>query len=536
MNIDCWLNNSLERVYKWTTSKATKSLQLDLARNDRGSFQVCMRKNTEGMVISDIEVKCPNGIEVEVRSVGHIPVPHYNTETDKSELVGDLPAYVPDPLFSDLDLQLTYNETNSYWVTVKTDKDTRPGVYPINISIRVNDEIISELSTKINVYSLVIKDRANFPVTHWLYVDALCDWYDCEPFKGKFWDIVELYIEDLVEHGTNTIFSPIFTPPTDGVKRPNQLLKIRKDSDQKYVFDWSDVQKWIDLARSAGMEYFEWSHLFSQWGVENAIRIYENYDGKYSNRLLWPPETLANSKIYRKFLSQFLPEFKEFLQEEEILDKSFFHLSDEPHGQEHLKNYQTARDILKDLAPWMEIMDALSEKDFAEKGLTDMPIASIRSSLEFKEANIPHWDYFCCGPRGNYLNRLMDTPLAKIKGSGWLFYRFESLGFLHWGYNYWYKSQTRELIDPYSVSDGGAWPNWAYGDTFVVYPGERGPVDSIRWEIFAESLKDYALLQTLNLDNSSTIFCSFNSYQDYPKSAEWYRNNRTLLLEKRSDL
>ena len=116
------------------------------------------------------------------------------------------------------------------------------------------------------------------------------------------------------------------------------------------------------------------------------------------------------------------------------------------HGPAHRANYARARAMLRDLAPWMRVCDALSEIDFAREGLVDMPIPSIRTTRQFIREGIPCWTYFCCGPRGKYLNRLMDTPLSKIRMSGWLFYRTSVRGFLHWGYNYWYESQTRRRL------------------------------------------------------------------------------------------
>src|SRR5579872_745867 len=136
-----------------------------------------------------------------------------------------------------------------------------------------------------------------------------------------------------------------------------------------------------------------------------------------------------------------------------------------------MENYRRARHLLKELAPWMKVADALSDIHYGREGLTDIPIPVLSTAHEYAEAGISAWTYFCCGPRGRYLNRLMDTPLAKIRMAGWLFYRLRSLGFLHWGYNYWYRSQTRELIDPFNEQAGAAWRGWAYGDPFVVYPG-----------------------------------------------------------------
>ncbi len=80
-----------------------------------------------------------------------------------------------------------------------------------------------------------------------------------------------------------------------------------------------------------------------------------------------------------------------------------------------------------------------------------------------------------------------------------------------------------------TVSDGNAWPGWAYGDTFVVYPGENGPLDSIRWEVFFESLKTCALLETLGTEENDEILDCFKSYENFPKDPGWQKIAGTLL-------
>ena len=115
----------------------------------------------------------------------------------------------------------------------------------------------------------------------------------------------------------------------------------------------------------------------------------------------------------------------------------------------------------------------------------------------------------------------MDTPLAKIRMSGWLFYRLQARGFLHWGYNCWQRLEQDAMVDPFTEGAAGLWPGIPYGDPFVVYPGPDGPLDSIRWEVFAESLEDYALLQTLGVKPDDPILKDIHTYADFPKTASW---------------
>jgi hypothetical protein len=247
--------------------------------------------------------------------------------------------------------------------------------------------------------------------------------------------------------------------------------------------------------------------------------------------MLWPPDTKALSDAYVNFLKQFLPQFHNFLTEEDLLASSYFHLSDEPGTGQHIENYKAARKLLQELAPWMKVMDALSDVQYGKQGLTDMPIPMVSAAQAYIDAKIPHWVYYCCSPTGPWLNRFVDTPLAKIRMSGWLFYKLRARGFLHWGFNYWHAMEQERAIDPFTEASGELWPNIPYGDPFMIYPGSHGPIDSIRWEVFAESLQDYAILQTADVSRDDEKLSSIKSYKDFPKSEKWITNTLTEILE-----
>jgi hypothetical protein len=516
--------SSSKRWFPSSVPHPESYLELEGALNEQFSFQIVMRLDDEERQTVKVTASVRPSWDVRVRRVGYVPVRHHNTPIEPVgpdlDCHGEIPGFVPDPLFEESELLLPEGEAHAFWITVSPGEDAEPGTYHISVEVDLEGGISQTHRVPVTLHNVRLEARESFSITHWFYNDALMDYYRTDGYDEAFWEILPAYLRNAAEHGLDTLYVPVFTPPLDGVKRPSQLLHITRSGHDKYQFDWQDVNRYVETARKCGISKFEWCHLFTQWGARSAIRIYDGQGQDES--LLWDADTSATSDTYRIFLSQFLPEFKQFLADNNLMDRSFFHISDEPHGEEHLASYREARNMLQDLAPWMPTMDALTEIAFASEGLTDMPIPSITTALDFNAADIPSWCYYCCGPRGRFLNRLLDTPLSKIAMHGLLFYRWPFQGFLHWGFNYWYKSQTRHLIDPFSVQDGLAWDRaWAYGDPFVVYPGPDGPIDSIRWEIFAESLQDYRLLQTLGISREHDALMDLVSFEDFPKDESW---------------
>ena len=60
------------------------------------------------------------------------------------------------------------------------------------------------------------------------------------------------------------------------------------------------------------------------------------------------------------FLAAFLPQLDAYLKNKGIADVTYFHISDEPDGEEAKKNYLKAKKLVKSLLPGYKIMDAIS--------------------------------------------------------------------------------------------------------------------------------------------------------------------------------
>ena len=139
---------------------------------------------------------------------------------------------------------------------------------------------------------------------------------------------------------------------------------------------------------------------------------------------------------------------------------------------------------------------------------------------------------------------MMAMPSARNRILGVQLYKYNIVGFLQWGFNFWFSQYSHHPINPYLVTDADdAFPS---GDAFVVYPGTDGkPVPSLRELVFNEGLQDMRALQLLETLTSREETLAFIEEQcagraltftDYPHEAEWLLQFREALNRKLASL
>ena len=299
-----------------------------------------------------------------------------------------------------------------------------------------------------------------------------------------------------MKNGINLLLTPIFTPPLDtaiGGERPTvQLVGVTRNADT-YDFDFTLLDRWIDMCDRQGIKYLEISHLFTQWGAMHAPKIMATVDGEHKRLFGW--ETDATSEAYRDFLRCFLTEFLAHMKRRGDDQRCLFHLSDEPSFTKHRESYEAARNIVADLLEGYTVMDALSNIKFYEEGLVQTPIPASNRIAPFLEAGVPNlWTYYCCGQQQDVSNRFVAMPAWRNRSIGMQFYKYDIVGFLQWGYNFYNNQLSRDSIDPYlELSANYAFPA---GDAFSVYPAPDGTAyESTRIIVFHEALQDLAAMK-----------------------------------------
>jgi len=341
----------------------------------------------------------------------------------------------------------------------------------------------------------------------------------------------------------NMVLMPAFTPPLDTpigtYRKTAQLVKIEKKG-QKYSFDFSLMKRFVDVCRKSGIENFEHSHLFTQWGATSAPKIVADVNGKEKRIFGWDTDALGKS--YQDFLKQYIPALSEFLKEEKLEKKILFHVSDEP-NESHFENYKKACMSVAGLLKGYLTGDALSNYDYYSKGVTKCPIVRTRHIKDYLGRCDYMWCYYTGVEVNNGMsNRTLAMPPERNRMIGIQMYYFNIKGFLHWGYNYYYDILSQGFFDPKTNPCGY---NNNSATSFFVYPSNDGNViQSTRQKVFGEGLLDYRALQLLEKLKGKS-FCdelitshfgemSFNTAPSDPEDILSFREKVNMAIKEYS--
>lgn len=483
------LISSLEKVFPQSEGDFYEIKSLSMLIGERTSFQLAI--NTDELLRFTVEGA--KSVEVNSYNVGFVPskLPFYEDHDD--DIITSPDGYYPDVLYPTENGEVEF--VNGGWCSVWFELEAKSaGVNNITVTLfnEDNDEVgKAEISVK--VINAVLPEQEIIH-TNWFHCDCLATWYGVEAFSEEHWQIIENFMRVGNAHGLNMILTPLFTPPLDteeGGERPTmQLVDVTVTGKDEYSFGFDKLTRWFETAERSGIKYFELSHLFTQWGASHAPKIVD-----VNGKKLFGWKTAAGGKKYGCFLEQFAAAIKPYLEANGMKDKCWLHVSDEPNDKQ-LRSYGKASRLISRLFPDYKTLDALSNYKYYKNGLVKTPVPSLEHTDRFYGNVENFWTYYCCGQYKGTSNRFMAMPSYRTRVIGLQLYKFGCVGFLHWGYNFWYSQYSKRRINPFEETDAGkAFPS---GDSFVVYPGENGqPLVSLRYKVFYDAFQDLRALKLL---------------------------------------
>ena len=544
---DVIITDSLEKVLPSQPPRPMAGSVLRAWPGETVSFQVAARV-VDGVMYQikkpALYFEGPGAQTLRVRRVRLMPVLMATQCESDDAYITHTPAMLPDaliPLPQDQApvFQALNRQWDAFWCDWQVPADSQAGEIPLTVIVRTEDAEVFRRELVLQIQKDALPEQKLLH-TEWFHTDCLADYYHVEPWSEEHWKIVSNFMASAASYGINMLLTPLFTPSLDteiGKARTTcQLLGVEV-KEGRYQFDFSLLDKWIDLCHSHGIQEIEICHLFTQWGAEAAPNVMATVDGQYQRIFGW--HTPAVGGEYTRFLRCLLPELKAHLRQLGVLEHTWFHISDEP-VDATLDAWKAARNTVIDLLEDCHMIDALSSVRFYKEGLIQTPVPANSHIEPFVAENIPNlWTYYCCSQAQKVSNRFVAMPSGRTRIIGTQLYRYDLKGFLHWGFNFYNAERSLSRIDPWQTLDGyGSWPA---GDPFLVYPGADGmPVESIRGMMIREAFQDARLLQLAEdkLGREAVLQLLRDSWngkdmtmEDYPYDAAWFAAVRDKLAE-----
>ncbi len=469
---------------------------------------------------------------VTIRDVKTVPVRFPMALDVDKDYLRMTPGLYPDHL-SDLrggnKITISALAWNAMWVEFLPDDSISAGEHNIEIDILDGDfNLITTVSNKVKVIDASLP-KQELMFTQWIHTDCIASYHNIEIFGERHFSLLEKYIKTAVDNGINMIYTPLFTPPLDtmvGGSRPTtQLVDVFLRND-KYSFKFDKLDRFIDICIKCGAQYFEMSHLFTQWGCEHVPKIVADVNSVQKQIFGWDDDSTGDK--YVAFLDEFLPQLKEFLKSKGILNNCYFHISDEPR-LEHLDKFKECASIVAKYLSDCKVLDALSNIDFYNTGAVPIPVPASNHIEPFLDKDIKErWVYYCISQGVKVSNRFIAMPSYRNRIISTQLYKFDIAGFLHWGYNFYYSQYSVEKIDPYQVVDSDF--SFPAGDPFSVYPGEDGPDESLRIRVFYQALCDLRAFKLLeSIKGKEFVMAIIEEGVDELSFSEYPRNDDYLI-------
>ena len=472
-----------------------------MMKNQRLSFQLLHTADGDSPLRSMLTLQI-EGLPAEytsARTVELVPVAYpIDPAIPDDNYLSKEPGLYPDwlqPLHYGSTVQVIRNQLRSVWIQFDPLGALPAGTYPVTVKLMAGDEIIASESLTIEMLNAQLPPQ-ELLLTQWFHCDCLANYYHCEPWSERHWEVVENFARTARKNGINLLLTPLLTPPLDtrvgGERTTNQLLDVTLSADGTYSCGFDKLDRWIDMCDRLDIPYLEISHLFTQWGAGHAPKVMatvESADGTAEYKRIFGWETDATGEDYTRFLRTMLPAFLEHMKARGDDRRCFFHISDEP-GLDQLEQYRRSKAVVADFLEDYTIMDALSKYEFYTQGVVKTPIPSNSHIEPFIEGGVPGlWTYYCCGQCQDVSNRLMAMPAWRNRSIGMQMYKYDIAGFLQWGYNFYNNMHSVNTVQPFADSSGEYWV--PAGDTYSVYPAEDGTAyESTRIIVFHEALED----------------------------------------------
>lgn len=413
----------------------------------------------------------------------------------------------PDPLMpvDEYKVSMMDGSKQALYIEFDIPRDFAPGIYEGVANLQGNDH--GSLPFVVEVYNVTLPEKQTLDVDQWINMNlsAMNNGESTEMYQVYNW-FENIIVPFVSRYGQNT-FNLQYARVSN-----RKLIKNAK-GEFEMTANFNDWGKEIEMYYRAcpDLHYVQGNNLVASvaekgngilviLGIglnpDGSIKATDNGDGTYDFEYTYVDQAEQYSaeadtyfSLYSAALSKYLK--SHFLPDGRSYDDVYLQtICDEPNDIV-APAYDRLASYIKHGAPDLKTMDPLGTHNI-NPDLLDFPCPCIdvmkgEKGYEYADNQTP-WLYHAMGPQGEGLNRFIRIPLYKTRLIHWLNYRYHTVGFLHWGLNYWE-----------GAPDGDPWKNasgsYLGGDMWIIWPGYQTVYPSIRLVAMRDGIRDYELLR-----------------------------------------
>lgn len=540
-----WVESSLVKVFESTQvpDKPKNTIEIVSAKNEYRSGQIVITAGETDLTNVSVSVSALTSggatiakENIKATFIDYIKLTAHTMGLSAAETIiaPDGSMNYPDKITNDTTkAKISKKTSRPIWYSVYVPKETPKGVYTGTVTVTTN-EGTSSIPVSVNIYDVTVQDSKD---SDYRFVYWLADWWDnfdtqatfgVDMYSEEWWGVMKNYAKYMKKIRNNTIQVDL-----------DDTIQKSVDANGKIVFDYTRfdrfIQTFIDegaLGYIHGASYLPWTAVNSDTKAETfMIPSYSVVDGQIKLNYLNPQD-----KNNEEWFIYFFTDLKKHLEQKGWLDiyyqgggseplndrdyeaVNWFYTTMDKHFGNAFKTYDPNH-VFKPTPNIDEYVIQMNIYD-ANQGFYK------NEQAKGKELML----YLCNLISNKYMNRSIDAHLSKTLLPQWYAFKNNMVGFLHWGFNVWGKT------DPTAIADS-PWP----GDNWVVYPGKENKslFSSIRSEITLEGVQDNELFTMLAKSGKEELAMNIvesivTNGQEYVTDPDAIVKARTAVLENLS--
>ena len=455
---------------------------------------------------------------ISIRYVGYVALERAKSEYEWSaklqniigaDVSGDMnPDLVADPLYKLASIDVPSYTSQPIWITIKTPKNIPSGKYTGLLSLKGNNQEIITKKISVKLIDGIGDSLDEFFLDMWFNPYAIANFYGYPLWGKKHWEMVKIYLKDLASRGNKTITTTIVDSPwlieslDKSLKSQNyspygSMVKWIRTEDGGWNFDYSIFDKYVQTSIEIGVS--EIINAFSMTNFSGKERLYF-FDELEQKDIVVVLDSITDS-IYKEVWPVFLNDFKNHLKAKNWLKRTYLSFDERP---QEVMAY--IFDIIRKNAP--EFLEKISiaghpESDVYSRGALSISYEFFPNQNLYKKETIEvianrnknnEITTFYLSGQPEHPNTLTYSPAIEAQMIPMLTLKHNVKGYVRWAYCNWTDNPIKNPVF-----------NYNQGDEYIVYPGKKGPISTIRWELFKEGVEDYELLALIKRKKILTL-------------------------------